>query len=83
MTVTRYIRLHVFGGLSQREFAEMIGRRQATVSGWETGRADIGLNDLRAIRAVAKRKRLPWRDAIPFLSDAMLVKQGAKFSKGC
>lgn len=83
MTPVRYIRYAVFGGISQAEFAKVIGRRQPTICSWETGRSDVGLADLRAIRAVAKRKHLPWDDAMPFLSDAMLKRRSAKFSPTC
>lgn len=81
MTPVRYIRMTVFGDISQAEFSRLLGRRQATVWGWETGKSDVGLKDLRAMRAVALRKRLPWRDSVLFRSDKFLLKQDAKLSK--
>lgn len=82
MTIVKFIRLAVFGGISQQEFAKLIGRRQATVSYWEQGKYQVRLDDLQAMRAVARRRKLPWKDSIPFMSDAMLSKRSARFSRG-
>lgn len=82
MTIVKFIRYAVFGGISQQEFAKLIGRRQATVSYWEQGKYQVRLDDLQAIRQAAKRRKLPWTDSLPFMSDAMLSKRAARFSRG-
>lgn len=70
MTTTspiRYIRTVVFG-LTQVEFAKIVKRTQVEISNWERG-AGRGprLEELRRIRAAAKRRRLKrWRDDLFF-----------------
>ena len=62
MNTIKRIRREVFG-LTQKEFAELAGVRQATVSRWEAGELSPDLTQLSAIRQAVIEKGTPWEDA--------------------
>jgi len=64
MTPIRYIRTKMFG-LSQSEFAALIGRTQASVSRWECG-GPFTNEDMAAIRKAALQRGLTWSDRVFF-----------------
>lgn len=68
MTPARYIREHVFGIRTQREFAEALGYEQATISRFESGlqfssEAQKRIRDLAAARCVSWDNN--WFFAVP------------------
>ena len=60
MNALRWIRTEVFG-LTQADFAALLGRAQSTVARWEGGVAP-SLDDMTAIRAAAGKSGIEWRD---------------------
>lgn len=58
----QHIRTTVFG-LSQRQFAQLVGASQPTVHRWETGELSPNIEHLARIREAAKKQRIPWKDA--------------------
>ena len=56
-----HIRRTVFKA-SQLEMARIAGVSQATWSRWETGHHSPKLENIRAMRAEACRRKLPWND---------------------
>jgi len=67
MNSIRYIRTKMFG-LSQSEFASLIGRTQASVSRWEGG-GPFTNEDMAAIRKAASERGLPWSDRVFFETE--------------
>lgn len=61
MNAILHIRKQVFR-LKQREFAEVVGVQQSTVSRWERGESFPSLNEMRAIRAAARERGKRWQD---------------------
>lgn len=59
MNNIRFIRTKVFK-VSQAEFARIAATGQAVVSRWENGENSPSLEQLRLIRAEAKRRALSW-----------------------
>jgi len=51
--------------MSQSDFAALIGRTQPTVSRWEKG-VSLSLDDMRAIKAAAKEKRIRFSEKMFF-----------------
>lgn len=62
MNAIPHIRKNVLN-VSQAAFAAITGANQATVSRWENGELTPDLEQLRAIRAEAKRLGLEWDDS--------------------
>lgn len=62
MTAIERIRTEILG-LSQTEFAAIVGTSQPTVSRWEDGSALPDLEQLGRIRAAVKKARRKWRDS--------------------
>jgi len=61
MNAILHIRKNVFH-LKQREFAEVVGVRQSTVSRWERGESFPSLNEMAMIRAAARESGRRWQD---------------------
>lgn len=61
MRAIEHIRKHIFQ-VSQTVFGGIAGTTQASVSRWETGELEPGLEDLARIRAEALSRDLPWDD---------------------
>lgn len=59
MTPARYIREHVFGIRTQREFAEALGYEQATISRFEGGHP-FSAEAQKRIRELAARCGVDW-----------------------
>jgi transcriptional regulator with XRE-family HTH domain len=57
---------------TQSAFGAIARTSQATVSRWETGELDPTLDQLCRIRAEARRRRLPWKDAWFFQTSPRL-----------
>lgn len=49
-------------GLTQAEMSAITGASQGTVSKWEAGELDPGLDHLGLIRAEAQRRAIEWDD---------------------
>lgn len=64
MNPIRFIRTQLFD-LSQSEFANLIGRTQASVSRWESG-GPFTNEDMAAIRSAALERDIAWNDQIFF-----------------
>jgi transcriptional regulator with XRE-family HTH domain len=62
-TPAQYIRETVFGLKSQREFAQLLGYEQATISRFENGSRRLNVEAQLRIRAAAKKQRLQWDDS--------------------
>jgi transcriptional regulator with XRE-family HTH domain len=62
MNTMARIRKQLFGE-TQSAFGAIARTSQTTVSRWETGELDPTLRQLCRIRAEARRRRLPWKDA--------------------
>lgn len=71
MNPMRYIRTKLFG-LSQHEFATLIGRTQASVSRWEGG-GPFTNEDMAAIRTAAASREMAWNDRYFFELPAEAV----------
>lgn len=61
MRPIEHIRKNVFE-VSQSVFAEIAGTTQASVSRWETGEQEPGLEEMARIRAAARKRRIEWDD---------------------
>lgn len=59
MTPARYIREHVFGCLTQIEFAEALGYEQATISRFENGQR-LSAEAQERIRVLAATRGVAW-----------------------
>lgn len=66
MSAIRHIRKNVFQ-LGQKEFAEVAGVTQSTVSRWENG-VSPSLDELERIRVAAFGRGIEWSDALFFES---------------
>lgn len=71
MSNVRHIRQSIFG-LTQREFAEVAGVTQASVSRWENGTAPSH-PEMQAIRDAAIGRGIPWDDRWFFETPAVEV----------
>ena len=65
MSTMKHIRTSVFGA-SQKEFAEIAGVHQATVSRWDRGEFFPEIEAMRNIRNAARERSLYWEDAYFF-----------------
>lgn len=61
-TPARFIREDVFRCPNQREFGELLGYEQGTISRFESGARQLNREAQDRIRAAAKRKRIKWND---------------------
>lgn len=61
MSIIQHIRKSVLG-VSQKQFADIAGTTQGTVSRWETGEMNPDLAQLGKIRAYALDLGKEWRD---------------------
>jgi hypothetical protein len=59
-TPAQHIREDVFQIRSQREFAELLGYEQATISRFETGARRLTVEAQMRIQAAAKKRRIKW-----------------------
>ena len=56
-----HIRKNVFR-LKQRDFADVVGVQQSTISRWERGESFPTLNEMHSIRAAARERGKRWQD---------------------
>lgn len=56
----RFIRERVFGVPTQKEFAELLGVKQASISRWETGENGPSKAAIARMKALAERRRIKW-----------------------
>ena len=61
MNNVKHIRKNIFS-VSQVEFAEIIGVRQATVSRQESNLLSLTIDQMERIRSEAVRRKIPWSD---------------------
>jgi transcriptional regulator with XRE-family HTH domain len=61
MSPIEHIRREVFQ-VSQAVFGEIAGTTQASVSRWEAGDQEPGLEEMARIRAEAHRRQIAWDD---------------------
>lgn len=69
MSAIKHIRNAIFG-LSQAEFATIADVSQATISRWEAGEFEPGLNEMRRIRNEAIARGLDWDDGAFFVEPS-------------
>jgi DNA-binding transcriptional regulator YiaG len=62
MRPIEHIRTHIFC-VSQAAFAAIAGTSQPTVSRWERGELDPGLEEMLRIRAAAQERAIEWNDS--------------------
>lgn len=60
MSPIEHIRRHVFR-MTQKDFSEVAGVRQSTISRWENG-VPLSHREMTAIREAAAERGLPWDD---------------------
>ncbi len=65
MRPIEHIRKNVFG-VSQAVFGEIAGTTQASVSRWENGDQEPGLEEMARIRRAALDRRAEWDDRLFF-----------------
>jgi transcriptional regulator with XRE-family HTH domain len=63
--------------MTQAAFAEVAGVKQATVSRWESGEFDPGLDHLARIRREVIERGQPWDDSWFFEVPAVQTEQAA------
>ncbi|CAN1564722.1 Cro/C1-type helix-turn-helix domain [Caulobacteraceae bacterium] len=86
MSPIRFVRSVVLG-LTQAEFARLLGVREAAVSKWETGRVvdlPIGSKIRPAVLKIVEERGLPWQDSWLFevpVCDACVGADGC--ASGC
>lgn len=64
MSALKHIRIQIFG-MTQSEFAALIGVGQATVSRWENGFSP-SLDEMKVIREAAYARNVTWSDSLFF-----------------